>query len=583
MKNLKVVITTLNAKYTHSSLALRYLRENCKDLCDIEIAEFSINHQILDILGQLFEKRPEVLGFACYIWNIEMTKQLIALVRKVLPQTVIVCGGPEVSYDTRAFMEENAAVDYVIRGEGEEAFRALLSGLQSGGAAGLESIAGLAGRNLAGIYENCAVTVADLSSLPFPYQPEEMELLREKIIYYESSRGCPFSCKYCLSCATSGVRYLPLSRVQAEIGFFVKQNVRQIKFVDRTFNAKKEHFLPILRFLAKQQGRTNFHFEIAVDYLDEEVLSVLEQMPPGRIQLEIGIQSTHLPALQAVSRVNHWDMIQNNIRRILRGKNMHVHVDLIFGLPEEDQAAFARSFDDVYALQPDMLQLGFLKFLKGAAMMELVDTYQYVYMDKAPYQVLANATLSYAEVRKFHTFEEIFELYYNSGRLQQTTKYLIDCMGGSAFHFYAALTDFWESREYHKISHAPKALYRHLADFSVEQSGADTALVMELLKLDALLSDHGSIRPDFLPWQALMQSREAEAFWRDGVAEKYMEKYHFQNWRQIHKSYHIERFSFAVDAFVEQDRLMPEEGIWLFVCTGEACTYKKINAEDFSL
>ena len=583
MKNLKVVITTLNAKYTHSSLALRYLRETCKDLCDIEIAEFSINNQILDILGQLFEKRPEVLGFACYIWNIEMTKQLIALVRKVLPETVIVCGGPEVSYDTRAFMEENAAVDYVIRGEGEDAFSALLRGLQQAEKNSLDQIPGLAGRNPGGIFENCAVTVEKLTSLPFPYQPEEMELLREKIIYYESSRGCPFACKYCLSCATSGVRYLPLERVQAEIAFFVKQNVRQIKFVDRTFNAKKEHFLPILRFLAKQQGRTNFHFEIAVDYLDEEVLSVLEKMPPGRIQLEIGIQSTHLPALEAVSRVNHWDMIQNNIRRILHGRNMHVHVDLIFGLPEEDRAAFARSFDDVYALQPDMLQLGFLKFLKGAAMMELVEKYQYIYMDQAPYQVLANAALSYADVRKFHTFEEIFELYYNSGRLRQTTKYLISQMGGSPFGFYDALTDFWEEQGYHKIAHAPKALYRHLADFASQQMEKEFAVVLELLKLDALLSDHGSIRPDFLPWQALMQSREAEAFWRDGMAEKYMEKYHFQNWRQIHKSYHIERFSFAVDAFVEQDRLVPEEGIWLFVCTGEACTYKKINAEDFSL
>lgn len=579
---LNVVLSTLNAKYTHTSLGLRYLEAYCRELCAVEVIEFTINNQLLDILGQIYEKKPDVLGFACYIWNIEMTKQLIRLVHEVLPNCRIVCGGPEVSYETKAFMEELPMVDYVVRGEGEAVFYAFLEQLLNGTLA-FNQIEGLAYRDQAGqICSGTAVTLPELSMLRFPYADESIVPIREKIIYYESSRGCPFACKYCLSCATKGVRYLPLERVFEELAFFVRHDVRQVKFVDRTFNASKEHFLPILHFLAKQNCRTNFHFEVAIDYLDEDVLAVLETMPKGRVQLEIGIQSTNETTLQQVSRVNHWEKIAENIKRILSFANMHLHVDLIIGLPNEDRASFERSFNMVYALQPDMLQLGFLKFLKGSALMEQVKEHGYIYMDMAPYQVLANKYMGYDEIRKFHSFEEVFELYYNAGRFRKTTAYLIGLFGGNAFVFYDALTTYWERRKLHIIAHTTKSLYRYLSDFCQEIHPDRQKAVEELLKLDALLTDHGSIRPEFLSWNGEKHQKVTSVFWRDKDAAKYIENYSFTNWRKLHKAYHIEVFDADVISLVGTGELVMKKTAILFEFANETSKYQEIELGDLA-
>lgn len=551
----KILWLGINAKYSHTSLSIRYLREAVPGS---RILELTINHQLLAMLGEIYEQQPKVLGISCYIWNIEVVKRLLKLLPAALPDTVIICGGPEVSYGTADFMREFPMVDYVMRGEAEESIRALTSQLLTGrfdrskvnAALDASEIRGIAWRGADGvIHEGHDVTVSNLAAVPFAYRAEEMADIRERILYYETSRGCPFSCAYCLSCATAGVRYLPLARVFSELDFFVQHDVRQVKFVDRTFNAKKAHFLPILKYLLALPAscRTNFHFEVAIDYLDEEVLTVLSQLPKGRVQLEIGIQSTNEQTLKAVSRVNHWEDIKAHIQRIMSFHNMHLHVDLIIGLPGEGMASFHRSFNDVYELQTDMLQLGFLKFLKGASMMNLVTPYGYQYMPMAPYEVLVTDALSYGEIRWFHSFEMVFELYYNAGRCRQTANYLIrKAEQGDAFAFWQKLTDWWEEKGFHKIGHSTKNLYGYLRDFALAAYDLPAELLDNLLRYDALLADGGKIRPENLNWNRLKYQDITADFWKGAPSRvrTYLPGYEFTNWREVNKKYHIEVFAY---------------------------------------
>lgn len=556
----------VNAKYSHTSLAVRYLRA-C--VPGSEVMELTINHLLLDALGEIYERQPRVLGISCYIWNIEMVKKLLRLLPAALPDTVVICGGPEVSYETASFLREFPMVDFVVRGEGEEAVPALIDRLRAVDFAKARvqeislkgSLPGVAMRRADGsIDESRAVTVADFAQVPFAYEEQELADLRERILYYETSRGCPFACAYCLSCATAGVRFLPLARVLGELEVFVRHDVRQVKFVDRTFNAKKSHFLPILQYILALPAsvRTNFHFEVAIDYLDEEVLQTLAQMPRGRVQLEIGIQSTNEATLAAVSRVNHWQEIAAHIRRILSFHNMHLHVDLIIGLPGEGMASFHRSFNDVYALGADMLQLGFLKFLKGAAMMELVKPYRYRYMPMAPYEVLASDALTYGEIRWFHSFEQVFEYYYNAGRCRHTAAYFVQTgEHGDAFAFWQKFTDWWEARGFHRVGHATKNLYAYLRDFCEEAYGAEAELMDSLLRFDALLADGGRIRPAYLHWDMEKHQDVTAPFWRSGRPRAYVPGFVFRNWRDLRGKYHIEFFPYDMCALMKGESELP--------------------------
>lgn len=555
MEQGKILWLAVNAKYSHTSLAVRYLRE-C--VPGSSILELTINHQLLAALGEIYERQPRVLGISCYIWNIEMVKDLLSLLPSALPDTIVICGGPEVSYDTAAFLEAFPMVDFIVRGEGEEAVPELIKRLRAVGfdkarAAEVSragSLPGVAMRREDGsIDESTAVTVANFSEVPFAYREAEMGPIKERILYYETSRGCPFSCAYCLSCATAGVRFLPLARVFRELDFFVRHDVRQVKFVDRTFNAKKSHFLPILQYLVDlpDSVRTNFHFEVAIDYLDEEVLATLARLPRGRVQLEIGIQSTNEKTLQAVSRINHWEQIASHIRRILLFHNMHLHVDLIIGLPGEGVDSFRRSFNDVYELQADMLQLGFLKFLKGASMMELVQPYGYRYMPMAPYEVLVSDALAYGEIRWFHSFEAVFEYYYNAGRCRHTAAYLIAGQeAGDAFAFWKHFTDWWEAHGYHKVGHATKDLYGLLRDFAEDAYQIAAKLLDNLLRFDALMADGGRIRPVYLDWDMEKHQQETALFWRSERPRAYLPGFTFTNWRSVRGCYHIEFFAYDV-------------------------------------
>lgn len=607
-----ILLVALNAKFSHTNLALRYLRESCcqAGLGKPELLELTINNYIPEMLGQIFECHPRVLGFSCYIWNIQLIKQLLPLLRKVLPEAVIICGGPEVSYGTEAFLREVPAVDFVIRGEGEQAFPALLQRLFSQPIAysqekpkdprheivynmkALEAqskdLAGVAYLDEAGHYKDGGVVDVpqlDEVSLPFAYEPEEMAELQERILYYETSRGCPFRCAYCLSCATAGVRYRSWQLVQQELQFFVNHNVRQVKFVDRTFNAKKQHFMPILQFIQAlpDSCRTNFHFEVAVDYLDDEVITLLQSLPKHRVQLEIGIQSTNPEVLRRIQRVNHWDRIANHIKALLAKGNMHIHTDLIIGLPGEDMASFKRSFNQVYTLNTDMLQLGFLKFLKGATMMEMVEQYHYQYMDIGPYEVLSNDCLTYEEIHWLHIFEAVFELYHNAGRCRHSCNYLIATQEqGDAFGFYSKLTNFWQAKGYHNQPHSAKHLYGLLQEFVGEAYGAqlaDSELWDNLLRFDALVADNGKIRPEQLNWNLEKYQNLTAGFWRnqgDITAEKLLPGFQFTTWREIRRNYQIEYFTYPVQNLAYGHAEKQDTWLLFDYTKGDVC-YQKLD------
>lgn len=585
-----VVWFAINAKFPHTCPAVRYLREAVPGS---RILELTINQPLSDLLGEIYENRPAVLGIACYIWNIRLVRDLLAILPDILPDTVIVCGGPEVSYETRAFMQEFPMVDYVVRGEGEECVPQLVDLLErsgfdckaANGALDRCPVDGIAWHDASGrICEGAAVTVPDLSVLPFPYREDELETLSDRILYYETSRGCPFSCAYCLSCATAGVRFLPLPRVFRDLDRFTKHNVRQVKFVDRTFNANPSHFLPILKYIQALPSacRTNFHFEVAVDYLSEEVMEVLRCLPRGRVQLEIGIQSTNESVLRAVSRVNHWEKIQTNIARLMHFGNMHLHVDLIIGLPGEDMASFHRSFNDVFSLHTDMLQLGFLKFLKGASMMRLVRPYGYRYLSMAPYEVLSSDAMSYGDIRWLHSFEKVFELYYNAGRCRHTVSFLIaGAEGGDAFAFWRKFTDWWERQGFHRIGHSAKSLYGHLFHFARTCCGAGEEELDNLLRYDALTADGGRIRPALLRWTCEDRKTPADRFWRGPVeqVQRYLPDFSFTSWQDLRHRYRLEWFDFDVRE-AETGALLRRKTILLFDFTKEPVSCCPVSLDE---
>jgi len=576
---IKVILTTLNAKYIHSCLALRYLQYSCRDLDEMtmRIKEYTINHFLLDIVSDLYVEKPDVIGIACYIWNYTMIKQLAALLKKVLPDVIIVLGGPEVSYETKTVFEQCPQCDYVVVGEGEQAFHDLIELLYQG--ASVPKMSGLTSRlepNDAGAF------IPNLDDLPFPYEVEEMSLLSDKIIYYESSRGCPFKCQYCLSSVSRGVRYRSIDKVVQDLDFFVRQQVPQVKFVDRTFNANKKHYLPILEYIKKLDTQTNFHFEIAVELLDDEVVDFLADMPQGRIQFEIGIQSTHEPTLAAIERHNSWSEIVRKVNRLRSYNNMHLHLDLIVGLPLESRAIFGKSFNDVYSLQPQMLQIGFLKMLKGSGLRLNASQYDYVWMDQPPYEVLQNNILPYSDVRQLKLVETVFEQLYNKGRFRATLRRLVGLSKG-AFAFYEQFAFLWEQNNWHKVAHSTKNLYQHLMKYIGIFHSDDAALMKQLLKYDALMNDHGKIRPDFLAWNGKQYDREISAFWHGSKGEIYIPEFSFQTWREIQKNFHIEVFNIAVPSYLKKDQIIQQPSVLLFDYRNSEVSCTLIKDEDFWL
>ncbi len=542
----------------------------------MQMKEYTVNHFLLDIVSDLYVGQPDVIGFACYIWNYAMTRQLVALLKKILPDVVIVLGGPEVSYDVATVFTDCPQCDYVIVGEGEQVFHDLIAVLQQRET--VPQLTGLASR-LDCMSTTCAF-IPDLDVLPLPYEAEEMAALADKIIYYESSRGCPFSCQYCLSSASQGVRYRSKQQVFQDLDFFVSHQVRQVKFVDRTFNANKKHYLPILQYIKQLDTQTNFHFEIAVELLDDEVVDFLADMPRGRIQFEIGVQSTNEATLVAIERHNRWDEIVQKVTRLRNYHNMHLHLDLIVGLPWESRKIFSKSFNAVYALQPNMLQIGFLKMLKGAGLRAVASLYDYVWMDQPPYEVLQNNVLPYSDIRQLKIIEAVFEQLYNKGRFRATLQRLVE-LSGDAFTFYEQFAQGWEQHSLHKVAHSTKALYKHLVDYIQLYHPSEAVLMGQLLKYDALIHDDGKIRPDFLPWNGKRYDQEISAFWHGAQGKCYLPDFAFQTWRDIQKKFHIEVFDVAVPSYLTGREITLQPTVLLFDYRGEEPRCTSIRSGDF--
>lgn len=452
---MKLLLTAINAKYIHSNLAVYSLKASSGEYKDaVEIAEFTINNQADYVLEEIYKRKPDVLLFSSYIWNLSMIETVMREFHKLCPNVPIWLGGPEVSFEVEKFLVSHPEVTGVMMGEGEETFRELCKYYtERESETGLKQMLGIAYRKPNGeIQVNPWRTILDMSTLPFSYN--KMEDFSNRIIYYESSRGCLFSCSYCLSSVDKKLRFRDIELVKEELQFFIDQKVPQIKFVDRTFNCHHAHAMEIWRYIHEHDnGITNFHFEVSADLINEEELALMEQMRPGLIQLEIGVQSTNDATIAEIKRTMNLERLKEIVARIQSFGNIHQHLDLIAGLPYEDYDTFRKSFDEIYALQPNQLQMGFLKVLKGSYMYAHAKEYEILYHDNPPYEVLATKWLSYEDVLKMKRVEEMLEVYYNSGQFEITMK-VLGTHFASAFDMFQRLGDFYEEKGYFGMSHS---------------------------------------------------------------------------------------------------------------------------------
>lgn len=544
---MKILLTAINAKYIHSNLALLCLKSYAGKYKDsVEIAEYTINNYTDFILGDIYKKNPDFIGFSCYIWNISMIKELAIELHKVLPHTKIWLGGPEVSYDAKKCLEESPYLEGIMVGEGEKTFLELMD-YYLGDRTSLQDIRGIVYREQETgiVVENSPQPLLDLSALPFPY--ENLDAFKNKIIYYETSRGCPYSCSYCLSSTDKSVRLRSIELVKKELQFFLDYKIPQVKFIDRTFNCNRNHAMAIWSYIHEHDnGITNFHFEISADLIKEDELKRIGTFREGLIQLEIGVQSTNPKTIEAIHRRMDLDKLTYAVERIYEKRNIHQHLDLIVGLPYENYQSFRKSFNDVYAMKPDQLQLGFLKVLKGSSMYEDSRKYNIVYQNIAPYEVLFTDWISYDQVLELKKIEDMVEVYYNSGQFANGITYL-EHFFDTPFDMYKELGDYYERKNLHNISHSRLKRYDILLCYFRETRSENAEGFQEILLYDLYLREKLKSRPSF----AKENCNFKEQLKSYGGGKK---------GRQIH----IEPFSIDIKAAVDTGILVKKEHFVLF-------------------
>lgn len=570
---MNILLVAVNAKYIHSNLAVYSLKAYAeKQNClrgSIDIAEYTINQPLDQILMDLYKKKPEILCFSCYLWNISYIEQLVCEISKVMPEIEIWLGGPEVSWNAEEVLQRLPQVRGVMRGEGEETFLDLVhfyEGAFESCGKGLDDILGITyykeevreektERFITATEER--PVMADLNGIPFVY--EDIEAFEHKIIYYESSRGCPFSCSYCLSSIDKCLRFRDLELVKRELQFFIDHDVPQVKFVDRTFNCRHDHAMEIWRYVAEHdKGVTNFHFEVAADLLNEEEIALIASMRPGLIQLEIGIQSTNMQTIREIRRTMQFEKVKRIVEQIHAKGNIHQHLDLIAGLPYEDYQRFRCSFNEVYALKPEQLQLGFLKVLKGSYMEEKAKDYQLVYQERPPFEVLSTAWISYDEVIALKGIEEMVEVYYNSRQFEKTLE-LLEKEFDDACAMFEALRDYYEIKELAQINHTRISRYEILFDF-VKQLLKEKHLedkiasYQESLIYDLYLRENIKNRPAFAGEDTVDKQTAAAFYEKEEQERRYLKGYERYDKRQMRKMTHLERIGGNLLLFDYQNR-----------------------------
>ncbi len=543
---MKTVLVAINAKYIHSNLAVYSLRSYARTFgYEPELLEFTINQQKDQILKGIYEAKPDLLCFSCYIWNLSYAEEIIEDIKKILPKVTIWAGGPEVSYDAPKFLKRHPEVDGIMCAEGEKTLTELISYYEVGKSQGksLDGINGIVYQENKTIHQTPLRDIMNMDDLVFPY--EDLKDFEHKIIYYESSRGCPFSCSYCLSSIDKKLRFRSFSLVEKELEFFLAHKVPQVKFVDRTFNCKKSHAMAIWTYIKEHDnGITNFHFEIAADLLTEDEIALIQTMRPGLIQLEIGVQSTNEKTLAEIHRKTDFEEITRKVKAVQRGENVHQHLDLIAGLPYENYESFGRSFNDVYALKPEQLQLGFLKVLKGSYMAEAAEGYGCVHKAKPPYEVLGTCWLSYEEILKLKGVEEMVEVYYNSGQFQKTIR-AMEHLFETAFSMYEELADFYEKNGYNEVSHTRIRRYEILQEFLREKE-ANLEYFKQLMIFDLYARENMKTRPQWANDLSAYKMQILDFYKKEEENPKLLTDYQSYQARQTIKMTHIEVFTYDV-------------------------------------
>ena len=548
---LKILLTAVNSKYIHSNLAIRYIRSYCKDF-DIEIKEYSINDNINSIISGIIYEDPDVVSFSCYIWNIEIINKICSSIKKINPKIITIFGGPEVSYDSADIMEKNKYIDFIIKGEGEETSYQLFSYLD-GKENDINKIDGIVYKDNGSIIENNdRELIQELDKIPFPYRDEDD--LNNKIVYYESSRGCPFRCSYCLSSTIKGVRFFSIERVKCDLLWFINRNIPLVKFVDRTFNCGK-YYRDILKFIIDNKKNTRFHFEISADLLDGDTIKLLNTAPKGLIQFEAGIQTTNMETLSTVDRHMDFGKLKANLDSIISKKNINVHLDLIAGLPKEDFNSFIKSFNESFTLKPDMLQLGFLKLLKGSNLRESAHKYGIEFNEYPPYEVLKTDSISYSEIDTLKNVEEIVDNFYNSGRFQASLLYLLSYTD-TPFKLFLDISKFKDRciKRGKKLNNIGQ--YKLIYDFSKGIENIDLSILSECLLFDYLSQGRNPNIPQFIKPKVILNKNTIWSILKNLDTEIYGDR----SWKNIQAA----AFTFDMVRFINTGEIVHNQTLLVF-------------------
>ncbi|MFD4815464.1 B12-binding domain-containing radical SAM protein [Peribacillus butanolivorans] len=563
---MNIIISTLNAKYIHTSLSIRYLKAYAQPDYDVQLAEYTIKDPIMNIVGDLYSKKPDVIGFSCYIWNIEETMKVVAMLKKINPELVIILGGPEVTYDVGEWLDQIPGADFIVIGEGEVTFKALLSEIE--GANDYKKVGGIAYRQDGKKVIQPQNGKVDLKSLPTPYRLEEdRDELSKRVTYIETSRGCPFSCQFCLSSIEVGVRYFDREKIKEDIRYLMDNGAKTIKFVDRTFNISRSYAMDMFQFLIDEHHPgVVFQFEITADIMRPEVIQFLnDHAPAGLFRFEIGVQSTNDHTNDLVMRRQNFEKLTRTVTMVKDGQKIDQHLDLIAGLPEEDYHSFRKTFNDVFELRPEEMQLGFLKMLRGTGLRIRANDHDYIYSDHAPYEILGNNVLSFDDIVRIKQVEDVLEKYWNDHRMDHTTEFLVESVFNSPFDFFQEFGTFWDEQGWSRIGHQLEDLFRRLQQFLSSRESADLKTIIGLMKLDYFMNQKYKPRKPW--WDASLDKQGRKEIYEEILNKpKHLGSSFIAlglNEKEIHKHTLLEELPFDLETYLADGTIVNKPSIML--------------------